>query len=112
MRFFSLLVFFLGKLKATSFTLVTGIANAKPLVNFLNDEGYTFEHINFKDHHAFTDADIEVLKEKETIVTTEKDFTRLGVKLLGNKLYYLPIETKVFEYEKFNKLLLDFCAKY
>ncbi|MCK0110338.1 tetraacyldisaccharide 4'-kinase [Flavobacteriaceae bacterium S0825] len=102
----------LSGLKDENFTLVTGIANAIPLVNFLNDEGYNFEHINFKDHHIFTDADIEALNEKEIIVTTEKDFTKLGNKLIENKLYYLPIETKIFEHEKFNKILLAFCTKY
>jgi len=102
----------LSGLKDKNFTLVTGIANAIPLVNFLNDEGYNFEHINFKDHHIFTDADIEALNEKEIIITTEKDFTKLGNKLIGNKLYYLPIETKIFEHEKFNNLILDFCTKY
>ena len=102
----------LSDLKDVNFTLVTGIANAVPLINFLNDEGYKFEHINFKDHHVFTDADIRALNEKEIIVTTEKDFTKLGDKLFGNKLYYFPIETRIFEQEKFNTLLLDFCAKY
>jgi len=102
----------LSDLKDINFTLVTGIANAVPLINFLNDEGYKFEHINFKDHHVFTDVDIRALNEKEIIVTTEKDFTKLGDKLFGNKLYYLPIETRIFEQEKFNTLLLDFCAKY
>ena len=102
----------LSELKDENFTLVTGIAKAIPLVNFLNDEGYNFEHVNFKDHHIFTDADIEALNEKEIIVTTEKDFTKLGNKLIGNKLYYLPIETKIFEHEKFTKILLDFCTKY
>ncbi len=101
----------LSELKADNFTLVTGIANAVPLVNFLNDEGYTFEHINFKDHHNFTDADIEALNEKDIIVTTEKDFTKLGDKLSGKKVYYLPIETRIFEHEKFNKLIMDFCSK-
>ncbi|WP_347924596.1 tetraacyldisaccharide 4'-kinase [Pontimicrobium sp. SW4] len=102
----------LDGLKDVSFTLVTGIANAVPLVNFLNDEAYRFEHINFKDHHVFTNVDIETLNEKEIIVTTEKDFTKLGDKLSGNRLYYLPIETKIFEHEKFNKILLDFCSEY
>jgi len=102
----------LSELRNKNFTLVTGIANAVPLVNFLNDEGYNFEHINFKDHHIFTNADIEALNEKEIIVTTEKDFTKLGNKLIGNKLYFLPIETKIFEHEKFDKILLNFCSKY
>ena len=32
----------------TNFTLVTGIANATPLVDFLINEGFKFKHLNFK----------------------------------------------------------------
>ncbi|WP_147678374.1 tetraacyldisaccharide 4'-kinase [Algibacter pacificus] len=75
-----------------SFTLVTGIANPKPLVCFFNDKNLKFEHLNFKDHHEFSQEDINVFSTKEVIVTTEKDFARLkcypGLK---NKLFYLPI---------------------
>ncbi|TJY37316.1 tetraacyldisaccharide 4'-kinase [Pontimicrobium aquaticum] len=98
----------LSELKATAFTLVTGIANATPLVNFLEEEGYRFEHLNFKDHHMFTDAEIKDLKKKQLILTTEKDFTRLSGKIDMHKLYYLPIEAQVFESEKFNSLILNY----
>ena len=102
----------LSKLRRTNFTLVTGIANATPLVNFLKDGGYKFEHLNFKDHHIFIDKDIEALNKKELIVTTEKDFTKLKGRLFNTELYYLPIETRIFEHEKFNNILLGFCAKH
>ena len=43
------------------FTLVTGIANANPLVNYLKGKQLDFKHLNFKDHHDFSAKDIENL---------------------------------------------------
>ncbi|MCF7560526.1 tetraacyldisaccharide 4'-kinase [Sabulilitoribacter multivorans] len=91
------------------FTLVTGLANATPLVDFLKDKGLKFEHLNFKDHHNFTQSDLEVLKSKEIIVTTEKDFMRLQhYEFLKTKLFYLPITVVINEAEKFDKLIENF----
>lgn len=58
-------------------TLVTGIANPKPLLYFLNENGVSFEHLSFKDHHAFSAQDIEHIKSKPNVLTTEKDYMRL-----------------------------------
>ena len=35
------------------FTLVTGIANSNPLVDFLTSKKLDFKHLDFKDHHEF-----------------------------------------------------------
>lgn len=95
-----------------SFTLVTGIANANPLVNFLNKKGLEFEHLNFKDHHEFSADDISNLEKKKLIVTTEKDFMRLKqYDTLKNKLFYLPIALRINDAEKFNKLVTDFIKR-
>ncbi len=94
-----------------SFTLVTGIANSKPLVDFLNDRSLTFEHLKFKDHHEFSQQDISELNKKELIVTTEKDFMRLKPnKSLKDKLFYLPIEVVIDNEIKFNTLVKSFVA--
>ena len=85
----------LSYLKNKSFTLVTGIANPQPLIEFLIAEGLKFEYENFRDHHNFTSAEIEQLKENELILTTEKDYMRLYPKLDKFALYYLPIKTKI-----------------
>ncbi|NNC49789.1 MAG: tetraacyldisaccharide 4'-kinase [Flaviramulus sp.] len=91
------------------FTLVTGIANATNLVNFLKDKGLNFEHLNFKDHHDFTPKDIDLLNRKELIVTTEKDFVRLKeYKSLQDKLYYLPIKVTLNNEIKFNDIVSDY----
>lgn len=58
-------------------TLVTGIAQPKPLVLFLMESGIAIEHLAYKDHHFFTQNELELFKTKEYIITTEKDYTRL-----------------------------------
>jgi tetraacyldisaccharide 4'-kinase len=97
-------------LKKKQFTLVTGIANATPLLNYLKDERFIFEHLNFKDHHVFTDTEIEMLNDKNLVLTTEKDFTRLKDRVNPSILYYLPIEAKIIEANKFNQIVEDFVA--
>ncbi len=99
-------------LKDKKFTLVTGIANANPLLKYLNDEGYNYEHLNFKDHHSFSENEIKCLSNKELLLTTEKDFTRLKDRIPVSKLYYLPIKVSVSESEKFNTRILDFVSSY
>ncbi|WP_273567775.1 tetraacyldisaccharide 4'-kinase [Maribacter halichondriae] len=63
------------------FTLVTGIADSSPLVSFLKAEGLDFEHLRFSDHHFFTEEEIQILKGKEHVLTTEKDYVRLQGKV-------------------------------
>jgi tetraacyldisaccharide 4'-kinase len=96
-------------LKDKKFTLVTGIANARPLVEFLDSEGFNFEHLNFSDHHEFSVKEIENLKQIELIVTTEKDFMRLEPYFKdSNTIFYIPIETKLRNTEKFDSLINKF----
>ena len=77
---------------ATPFTLVTGIANPTPLVDFLEKKGASFEHLAYSDHHHFSNRELEFLRQKGRILTTEKDYVRLEGAL--PTLYYLPIETQ------------------
>lgn len=92
------------------FTLVTGIANANTLLQFLKDKNLKFEHLNFNDHHDFSEKDIKELEEKQLIITTEKDFMRLKqFASLKRKLFYLPIGIGLDKESKFNKLITDFC---
>ncbi|MFB9055764.1 tetraacyldisaccharide 4'-kinase [Mariniflexile ostreae] len=94
-------------------TLVTGIANPKPLEDFLIKKKLTFEHLNFKDHHTFSKQDIENLNTKPIIVTTEKDFMRLKhYKALEDSLYYLPIAMHIDDSNKFHTTIKNFISKY
>ncbi|OAB76176.1 tetraacyldisaccharide 4'-kinase [Cochleicola gelatinilyticus] len=78
-----------------SFTLVTGIANPAPLVEFLKRQNFSFDHEKFPDHHHFTTSEIARLKQKDIILTTEKDYVRLQPSLQKFALYYLPIKTLI-----------------
>lgn len=92
------------------FTLVTGIANPQPLVNFLNELGKTFTHLKFPDHHEFTRKELNVLKELKTpVLTTTKDYMRLKSSLENLELVHLPITTELLSnQELFFKEIKDF----
>ncbi len=99
----------LGFLKDKKFTLVTGIANPSPLVDFLNSQKLTFEHTAFGDHHNFTSSEISLLDRESLILCTEKDFVRLQPLIVHARLYYLPIRTEFLDdgAEKFlNRILI------
>lgn len=82
----------LEELRKRQFTLVTGIANPEPLLQYLNKERLNFKHKVFGDHHNFSSSEIADLKQENLILTTEKDFMRLQNNIANEKLYYLPIE--------------------
>ena len=91
------------------FTLVTGIANATPLVNHLKKEGLHFDHLEYKDHHDFTAQDMELFKSKSLIITTEKDYVRfLPFEALKDKVFYLPIEVSMDNTNAFKAEILEF----
>jgi tetraacyldisaccharide 4'-kinase len=91
------------------FTLVTGIANPKPLIQFLKSNNLEFKHLNYKDHHSFSEKEIDELAQLEYILTTEKDYMRLKNETkLQDKLFYLPIEVSIDDNEIFNKEILNF----
>lgn len=96
--------------------LVTGIANSKPLEEFLKSKNIEFKHLKFADHHNFTSSDKEkiiqnfknIQANKKIILTTEKDYVRTFSND-KNQLYYLPIKTKFIDNENdFNKLILNY----
>ena len=92
-------------LKQEKFILVTGIASPKLLLNYLKSNGYKYEHLNFTDHHNFTDNELKMLNKKPLILTTEKDYMRLKDSIDSERLFYLPIESEIFNKEKFDKLI-------
>ncbi|RXJ46141.1 tetraacyldisaccharide 4'-kinase [Gelidibacter gilvus] len=99
----------LETLENRPFTLVTGIANPKPLVDHLKSLGLQFEHLKFKDHHDFNETDIAILKQKPLLVTTEKDMVRLQPHFNeSGSLYYLPIEIRMDRQAQFDTLISNF----
>ena len=98
---------FLEELKTKNFTLVTGIANAKPLVNYLKRLNLNFEHLEYDDHHEFSKKELKEISSKSFVLTTEKDFSRLQ-SLQHKTLYYLPITTQIHDVSTLEKIVKDF----
>ena len=88
--------------------LITGIANPKPLVQYLETLFGTIHKLHFPDHHAFTKKDIgKIIRLKKqlggeccTIITTEKDSKRLKDFNNMPEYYTIPIEVSFLEKEE------------
>ncbi len=110
--------------------IFTGIANASPLVNYIKEYALYTYHLEYPDHHSFSENDIEIIKsvykawqEKQTptlLITTEKDAMRLHH--VFNKssehfrhlpIFVAPIKTSFDNYSSnFNQTILDYVATY
>ena len=102
--------------------LITGIANPKPLLNYLEEKNKEIIHLNFPDHHSFTDKNIQniittfenITRENKFIVTTEKDAMRLKSykELETFPVYYLDIEIEIINKKnEFDKLINNYVKK-
>ena len=99
----------LHELKAVEFCLVTGIANPEPLTEYLEKNGLHFSHLAFPDHHNFSASELQEIRRRPLILTTEKDYMRLKGEIPEEKLFYLPIRTEFLDgEERFNRLIRNF----
>jgi len=109
----------LDQLKTHKILLVTGIANPKPLLEFLENNELDIEHIKFSDHEfinedqkmAISSSLANLEGENKIIITTEKDYVR---SFLEHTLpiYYLPIKMRILEEEqKFNEIIRNYVRK-
>lgn len=82
--------------------LVTGIAHAGVLRQYVEDNYTLIDHIAFGDHHHYTEADMarlnEMVGENTSILTTEKDMVkmidpRFSSVMASLPLFYIPIQT-------------------
>lgn len=89
------------------FVLVTGIANAKPLTDYLDSLGADFEHLAFADHHFFTASESKKMLSKERpILTTEKDYVRLSPMI--KEVFFIPISIRFLSDEdRFKSLIAN-----
>ena len=109
----------------TNILLICGIANPRPLKDYLESKMHTYDMLRYPDHHIFSIDDLADIKKQfakmpgdnKVMITTEKDAVRL-VKfeeaLKDFPVYVLPIEHAFLfnEAEKFNALVLDFIGKF
>jgi tetraacyldisaccharide 4'-kinase len=114
----------INQLKGRAIILVTGIANPKPLVAFLEKNNRIIKHFNFNDHHNFKIAEIagihnifdKFASENPLIVTTEKDAMRLISAEFSTEIEHFPwffqtIEVEIEEKEKFDKIIFEYVGK-
>ncbi len=107
--------------------LLTGIANAAPLLSELASYGPELFHHQYPDHHQFSDKNIaklvnefnELSGDDNLIITTEKDAQRLRIAGIQEQLkelaiYYLPVEAAFKEPEetRFNNLIVQYASKF
>ncbi|NNK73357.1 MAG: tetraacyldisaccharide 4'-kinase [Flavobacteriaceae bacterium] len=95
-------------LKKGSFTLVTGIASAKPLVIYLKGLGLDFNHLEYPDHYNFSEKEIHHFDSMDMVLTTEKDYVRMKNYLKTDCVWYLPIEMEIDKTSDFRKAIEAF----
>ena len=96
--------------------VVTGIANAQNFVAFCEEKFRAVLHLEFPDHHNFSNTEIEYIRKRyqntegeRILLTTEKDYMRLmEEESLKNDMYYLPISVTLNDEKKFNELIIDY----
>ena len=109
----------------TEVLLITGIANPKPLKNYLEERIQTYNMMHYKDHHIFTIDDWrDIMKrfksiesERKILLTTEKDAMRLmkfKSEINGIPFYVMPIEQKfLFNQEnEFTESVMQFIQNF
>lgn len=114
----------------TTIFLLTGIANADPLLNHLKGFSSQIIHHNYPDHHPFTlknitklaDEFLSCAAEKKLIITTEKDAQRLNEQWFKISLdcadnlpvFVLPIEVEFLNYSKaeFDQLIFEYVREH
>jgi tetraacyldisaccharide 4'-kinase len=109
----------------TEVLLVTGIANPRPLKNYLEERIGTYFMMHFNDHHIFSIDDWKDIRkrfdameaEKKIILTTEKDAMRLlkfKQEIHDMPFYVIPIEHRfLFQQETaFNNEVTTFIENF
>lgn len=92
--------------KETDVLLICGIANPKPLIQYLNSTVRAVKTLRFSDHHIFETDDLRTICEtfdalessKKIILTTEKDAVRLvkyAAELALYPIYVLGVGHKI-----------------
>jgi len=105
--------------------LVCGIANPKPLKEYLHNTVHTYYQKDYGDHHIFSIDDLKDIKERfneistkrKIILTTEKDAVRLtkfSTELEQLPLYVLPVKHRFLfdDTEQFNQTIIEFVSNF
>lgn len=94
--------------------LVTGIADAQPILDFMKSKVSKIIYLNYPDHHAFTNKNYShicnsfaMMQTSKIIVTTEKDYMRMDLSQLQDlPVFYLPISIQIYKRKQFDEKIL------
>ncbi len=105
--------------------LVCGIANPRPLQDFLAANVHSYDMLRYQDHHIFDSDDLGEIKKQfskirsseKLILTTEKDGVRMQKfeqEFADFPIYVLPVKHSfLFDgTERFNRQVIDFIHSY
>lgn len=98
--------------------VVTGIADATPLINHISSKNISIKHLSFSDHYFYHEKDIKhiikifnTLENKSIIITTEKDAQKLKKYNNFNQIpiYYLKVKVDfLWNKDKFDKKITNY----
>ena len=92
--------------KNDNYLVFSGIGNHKTFVSMLKKKGFKIsKELEYADHYKYTNKDIKKIIEtadklKSKILTTEKDFIRLGIDE-QNKIKFIKSELQIVDEENF-----------
>jgi tetraacyldisaccharide 4'-kinase len=116
----------LARATGSSVVLITGIANPKPLKEYLLKFFTEITELTYPDHYSFREKDIDAIalafynlsSASKYLITTEKDAIRLREfndleEPLRSALYYIPVGIHFLneDKEEFDNLVLDYVRK-
>ena len=118
-------VIYICAYKEDEILLVYGIANPKPLKEYVSDNTAVYDEMSYSDHHIFSIDDLKDIHKKfekiqspnKLILTTEKDAVRLAkfdTELTELPLFVIPIRHDFLfgEETKFNELVINFIRNF
>jgi tetraacyldisaccharide 4'-kinase len=106
--------------------LITGIANPKPLKEYLEKSYKEIIHLSFPDHHSFSEKDLlsissaynNLKSSTRYLFTTEKDAVRLReftniAEPIRSAFFYIPVGIYFLNDDKdeFDNLIIDYVRK-
>jgi tetraacyldisaccharide 4'-kinase len=106
--------------------LITGIANPRPLKEYLDKTYSEIKHLSFPDHHNFDKKDLQIIfsaynelkSVKRYLFTTEKDAIRLReftniAEPYRSAFFYIPIGIHFLndDREEFDNQIIDYVRK-
>jgi tetraacyldisaccharide 4'-kinase len=116
----------LARCTGCGIVLVTGIANPKPLKDYLQKFFSEITELTYPDHYSFREKDIDAIalafynlnSASKYLITTEKDAVRIREfpnleEPLRSALYYIPVGIHFLNDDKkeFDNLVVDYVRK-